>query len=636
MAQDHRPERDHRSGDRMNDSRDKRTESRNGTPDHGKTAGFGGNRTPYRGQRPASGGAGGRPQARFSPKSGNRPFGRDENRREGGNNDQRLAETREHRGDSLGRSWADRAPGGSERRAGPYGRPAAGSDRPARGDAKPFRGGERTDRGGRPVSGGPSAPYRGNRDGRSGFNRHPGGNPVRKGPYGKPAERPGATDGIPARKLALDVIRLVTENGAYAPLALDDALQKCALSAADRRLAARLVYDTLDNRIYLDHALMQVMAKPDTDIKLMNVLRLGACQMLLEDRIPEMAATDTSVELCRLIGLDGLAGVCNGILRNLIRRKDELTFPDPETEPLQALSVRESVPQPLLETLVNDWGWDEAAKLAACTGRDRPMLIRSNSLRVTDEAFEQLLEKKVWEHQKGELPHTWQLRGMLNIGQDADFLQGLFSIQSEGSILACMAADPKRGQRVLDCCAAPGGKSCLMAEMMGDTGRVQAWELHEHRMKLIEAQVRRLRLESVRPMTRDALTIREDLQGTMDVVLLDAPCSGTGDMAEKPDVKYRVTPEGVQELARLQARLLETVSAYVKPGGTFVYSTCSVLKDENERQMAAFLAAHPEFEALPMPESFPEKWRRDGTGLQLLPHRDGCGFYICRMRRKRV
>jgi hypothetical protein len=165
-----------------------------------------------------------------------------------------------------------------------------------------------------------------------------------------------------------------------------------------------------------------------------------------------------------------------------------------------------------------------------------------------------------------------------------------------------MAVEPKKGMQILDCCAAPGGKSCLMAEMMGGSGRVQAWELHEHRTDLITAQVKRLGLENVRPMTRDAGLRRPDLDNTMDAVLLDAPCSGLGVMADKPDVKYRVTPESVEEIVRTQRQLLDAVAPYVKRGGTLVYSTCSVLKEENVRQAEAFLERHPEFELMKLPE----------------------------------
>jgi 16S rRNA (cytosine967-C5)-methyltransferase len=227
---------------------------------------------------------------------------------------------------------------------------------------------------------------------------------------------------------------------------------------------------------------------------------------------------------------------------------------------------------------------------------------------------------------------------MAEIGHDAGFVGGKFSIQSESSMMAAMAVEPKRGMQILDCCAAPGGKSCLMAELMGGSGRVQAWELHEHRTELITAQVKRLGLENVRPMTRDAAVVRLDLEGTMDAVLLDAPCSGLGVMSDKPDVKYRVTPESVQELTGIQASLLDAVAPYVREGGTLVYSTCSMLKCENVQQVEAFLARHPEFEIDKLPESIPEKFRQHyGVGLQLLPHRDGVeGFYIARMRRSRV
>ena len=496
-------------------------------------------------------------------------------------------------------------------------KPATADGKPAfSGERKPFAKGNGRNGRNRPSYGQKSRDFRGNR---------------------KPEKKPVPVEGMPARRMALSVLREVTENGAYASLALDDKLVKSGLNPADRRLASRLVYDTLEHLLTIDHALSQVMAKPDTDIKLRNILRLGACQILLEDRIPESAATNTCVELCRELGMDGLAGVCNGILRNLIRQKDELSWPDPEKEPVRALSIRHSVPEWLVERLQADWG-EEAEALMAAHEPESYITVRPNLTELDDESFEKLLEKKVWQHERGAVPYSWRIRGMADVGRDADFLQGRFSIQGESSMMACLALSPRRGMQVLDACAAPGGKACLLAEMMGGSGRVQAWELHPHRTELIAAQARRLHLENVRPMTRDASVHRADLDETMDAVLLDAPCSGLGVMADKPDVKYRVTPESVAELTALQSRLLDAVAPYVKKGGTLVYSTCSVLKDENERQIAAFLARHPEFEAEDLPESIPEIFRRHaGQGLQLLPHRDHVeGFYICRMRRKKA
>ena len=442
-------------------------------------------------------------------------------------------------------------------------------------------------------------------------------------------------EGIAARRTALKVIRQVTEEGAYAALALDAALKNCGLSGADRRLVSRLTYDTLDHLIQLDWALSQVMAKPDTDIKLKNILRLGACQILLEDRIPESAATNICVQLCTELGMPGLKGVCNGILRNLVRKKDELVLPDAGKEPVKAAALKYSVPEWIYTKLYEDYG-EETDRILAFRNHDEGWMLRPNLLKIDDAGFEQLLAKKVWKKEKTDLPHAWRITGAMDIARDADYLSGSYSIQSGGSMLACLAMNVRRGQQILDCCAAPGGKTCYMAELMGGTGRIQAWDIHDHRVKLIEAQAQRLGLENIRPMVRDAAKKREDLYRTMDAVLLDAPCSGLGFMAQKPDIKLRVTEESVRELMELQAGLLDTVCEYVKPGGTLVYSTCSILKDENERQAAAFLKRHPEFEEAELPESIPEKYRRmQKTGLQLLEHRDGMeGFYLIRMRRK--
>ena len=203
-------------------------------------------------------------------------------------------------------------------------------------------------------------------------------------------------------------------------------------------------------------------------------------------------------------------------------------------------------------------------------------------------------------------------------------------------MLTCLAMNVKRGKQVLDCCAAPGGKTCFLAELMGGTGRVQAWDIHEHRVALIEAQARRLGLENVRQMVRDASVHRENLDQSMDAVLLDAPCTGLGMLAEKPDLKLRVSEENLQELILLQEKLLDTVSEYVKAGGTLVYSTCSIRKEENGDQIRRFLEKHPNFEIASLPETIPEKYRKhQDAGLQLLEYRDGIeGFYLCRMRRK--
>ena len=518
----------------------------------------------------------------------------------------------------------NRGPGGN-RGGKPAGKPGFGGNRPAN-SASRGKGGPR------PAG---KAPFRGNPAAKKPYS--PANRGTRPAPagQGKPA-RP-VPEGMPARRLALSVIRAVTENGAYANQALDAKLSNCGLPQVDRRLAARLVYDTLEHLLTIDWVLAQVMARPDTDMKLRNILRLGACQILYEDRIPESAATNTAVTLCRELDMEGLVGVCNGILRSLVRMKEHLKWPDPETEPVKALSVKHSVPEWLVERLVADWG-ERAEGLMSWHEEETSVTVRPNLTRHDDASFEALLAGKVWEHEKADVPFAWRVRHMADIGRDAGFVGGDFSIQSESSMMACLAVGPKRGWQVLDACAAPGGKACLLAELMGGTGRVQAWELHEHRTALIAAQAKRLGLDNIRPMTRDAVRHRPDYIESMDAVLLDAPCSGLGVMAGKPDVKYRVTEQSVRELTELQRSLLDAVAPYVKRGGVLVYSTCSVLEDENVRQIEAFLGRHPEFELAQLPETIPERFRQHAdVGLQLLPDRDGVeGFYICRLRRKRL
>ena len=195
------------------------------------------------------------------------------------------------------------------------------------------------------------------------------------------------------------------------------------------------------------------------------------------------------------------------------------------------------------------------------------------------------------------------------------------------------------GQTVLDACAAPGGKTAVLSEMMNDTGRVYAWDTHAHRVELIRGTANRLKLENVRPAVKDARVPRPDMAMTLDAALVDAPCSGTGVMLEKPDVKYRVSEEGVSELMAVQRDILDAVAPMVRVGGTLVYSTCSILPCENAEQVRAFLARHPEYEVAPMAGELPGALaaHEEACGLQLLPNRDGTdGFFICRLRRARA
>ena len=270
--------------------------------------------------------------------------------------------------------------------------------------------GRRPGNGRKPAGARPGSEFR--KDGQKPFGSRRSGNGGRSvRPGNKQPEKKPEPEGMAPRRIALRVIRQVTEQGAFASLCLDKALENCGLISADRRLVSRLVYDTLDHLIYLDWCLGQVMAREDTDIKLRNILRLGACQILLEDRIPESAATNTCVQLCVENGMEGLKGVCNGILRNLVRKKDELVFPDPETEPDKADAIRFSLPEWLWIRLREAYGREEAQKILSTPRGTEGWTVRPNLTKLTDEDFEKLLDKKVWEKEKTDLPHAWRIHG---------------------------------------------------------------------------------------------------------------------------------------------------------------------------------------------------------------------------------
>ena len=320
----------------------------------------------------------------------------------------------------------------------------------------------------------------------------------------------------------------------------------------------------------------------------------------------------------------------------MIRGKNDVVWPKPQDDAVKYLSVMFSAPTALCQMLVNAYGEHDAMEILRYRPKERSVTVRVNYLRCDDARLRSLFADDELEFDPGILPGMYKVHSAGDMTRMRAFQNGLFTIQGESSVLAARMVGAKPGQTVLDACAAPGGKTAVLSEMMGDTGRVYAWDTHAHRVELIRGTMNRLKLENVRPAVKDASVPREDMTMTLDAALVDAPCSGTGVMNEKPDVKYRVTEEGVQALCRTQKDILDAIAPMVKVGGTLVYSTCSILPQENEEQIRAFLERHPEYEIQPMGAELPEKLaaHENALGLQMFAHRDGTdGFYVCRMRR---
>jgi len=453
---------------------------------------------------------------------------------------------------------------------------------------------------------------------------------------GKPVEIRPAN----AREVALNALKDVVRFEAYASQALDRALTDVKLSDEDRRLAASIFYFTIENRIYIEWVLAKLMeSKPEPVVN--DILHIAAAQILFMDRIPDFAAVDEAVKQVRAVGRGGLDKLVNGVLRSLIRARDagELTLPDREANPEEYLSVRYSLALPAVKRLIEAYGLEKAEEIIAYKPGERTLTVRPNLTRISQADFEAMLTKDGFGWKPGAAAGSYVLSGAGSLAGHEGYKNGIFSIQGESSMLAAQAVEAKRGMQVLDACAAPGGKTCLMAEQMGGSGRVFAWDVHAHRVDLIRAAAHRLGLENVRPSEHDARRPLASMELSMDAVLVDAPCSGLGVMNDKPDIRFRIDDKELDALLPIQKDILDACAQAVKVGGRLVYSTCTILPDENENQVRAFLERHPEFEMDESTTWLPEalRGRMQGGMLQLIPAFDNLeGFFIARMIRRRI
>lgn len=460
--------------------------------------------------------------------------------------------------------------------------------------------------------------------------------PQDKAPKGAPHSSQAVS---PARMCALRALYEVYYSGAYANLALDQQLKTALLSDEDRRLCTGMFYLCVEKRKKIEYILAPfVKAAPDDVI--VCILHLAAAQMLFMDRIPPHAAVNEAVNQAKAYKKDEAAGFVNGVLRSLLRAKEagELHLPSREDGIETYLETEYSASPYTVEALIEAYGPDEAEQLLAWRPQERFETIRPNLLRWSDEELEAWLSKNEIRFEKSIVPHAYRVYRAGSLAQAPEYEKGLFSIQGESAILAALAIAPKRGMNILDACAAPGGKAALMGEEMQGSGRVYCWDLHEHRVELMKKNARRLGLDNLRCVARDASLPKDDIWRSMDAVLVDAPCSGLGVMADKPDIRQHFTKDRLLEICKIQQKLLDACCEYVRPGGRLVYSTCTILPQENEERVHAFLLSHPDFRLDEDADYLPEALRAKCAGgqLKLMQNKDDLeGFFIARMVRVR-
>lgn len=418
--------------------------------------------------------------------------------------------------------------------------------------------------------------------------------------------------------------------------AWSDGSLKSASRGLDRReaaLAARLTYGVLQNRALLDFYLGQFCTQSFEKLEpfIRDVLRLGGYQILFMDRVPDSAAVDEAVEMVKRKKRQRAAGLVNAVLRRMSREKAHL--PEiPDGDPAERLSLQYSHPRWLVERLLHLLGGEETERLLAVNNGAVPTAIVRNPLRCTaEELTESLAESGAVLTPHPWMPECWYLSGGGSLEELEAFRRGWFQVQDAAARAAVLAAGPRPGDRVLDVCAAPGGKAFAAAMEMGDTGELTACDIHRHKLELIEKGARRLGLTCIRTELADGRDMRSEWLGAFDIVMCDVPCSGLGIIRKKPDVRYK-DPEALAGLPAVQRAILENASRYVRPGGVLVYATCTVLPEENEDVTGAFLEGDRTFcrERFALPGGMGE----NGGEVTLWPQRHGTdGFYICRMRR---
>ena len=437
--------------------------------------------------------------------------------------------------------------------------------------------------------------------------------------------------GMTAREASLKTLAACRKSGAWAETFLGNLARKEGLDRRDTALAARMTYGVLQNTALLDFYIDSVSSVRTgrMEPQVLDVLRLGVYQIVFLDRVPDRAAVSESVELAKSVRPRS-AGLVNAVLRRLAGQKDRL--PEPGGTLAERLAVLYSHPLWFVAEMMTRLGAAEAEALLRANNAETPMTAQVNTLRTdTAHVLRTLQDEGVQAAAHPWLAHALNLTGTGNLTELRAFQDGLFYIQDAAARLAVTAADIKPGQKVLDACAAPGGKSFSAAMEMGNQGEIVSCDLHDKKRALIMKGAERLGISVIQTRAADARSNSPAYADTFDRVLADVPCSGTGVIRKKPEIRRRGA-EDVTALTAVQRDILKNVSRYVKPGGILLYSTCSVLTQENEDVLLAFLKEHPNF----APEAFSTPVGDAPVGmLTLYPHMSGTdGFFIGKLRRR--
>jgi len=443
------------------------------------------------------------------------------------------------------------------------------------------------------------------------------------------------------RAIILDILMEIMEQGGYSHVVLRGALDKYAyLDKKDRAFITKVTEGTLERVITIDYALNQFSKVKVHKMKpvIRNILRSAVYQLLYLDGVPSCAIVDEAVKLTAKRGFTGLKGFVNGVLRTIDRKRDEIRWPDRKTDSVDYLSVRYSMPEWIIRQWLPVYGEELTERSLASFLTEKGTSARVNLRKASPESIkEELTASGIRVVPSAYLPYAFTISGYDRLSAVPAFARGDLTIQDVSSMLAVELAGIKEGDLCLDLCAAPGGKT---SHMLDKGGRVTACDISERKTRLIQESLKGRGIQNAEILVRDAREFRPEWEDKYDVTLADLPCSGLGVLGRKNDLKYKMTPELQDELAALQKEILRNAVRYVKPGGTLIYSTCTINRKENEEN-AAFLAAMPDTRPVDLTKALPAGIMEAGTSIrnfgedarngyiQLLPGVFECdGFFI--------
>ncbi len=422
-----------------------------------------------------------------------------------------------------------------------------------------------------------------------------------------------------ARESALKILYKIEEENGYSNLVLDEYIEakREKLSVKDVNFISEMVYGVVTWKLTID----TILAK-HSKIKINKIskwvkmiLRIGIYQIVFLDKVPKRAAVNESVNLCKKYGYKSVNFV-NAILRK-VEKSDYEELSKIENE-VERISTMYSMPIWMVEKLLQEYGSQKAEEICIHSNQKPKMTIRVNTLKTTIQELKKKMEQREIQYEEADLENFLFIKQIKGISNLDLFKEGFFTIQDEGAGNIGYFVNPKENEMVLDACSAPGGKTTHLAELMKNKGKIEAWDLHVNRIKLVEQNAKRLGISIITTKQKDALQYEEKYKEKFDKILLDVPCMGLGVIKRKPDIKWKKTKEDIADLVRVQKEILQICSQYLKPGGEIVYSTCSILKEENEKVIEEFIHGK-DFDIIEQ--------------KNILPEQNTDGFFMCKLRK---